>query len=288
MGIKRIYRGALRRLAQRLAPPELITALRFLRADSNPVFPKRNIIVADRVPKARVLILAPHPDDEAIGMGGVLAMHVANGSSVTVLYLTDGGGLEDDRTAQIAARREESLAVGRDLGIEQIFWDNADTRLTNDARTIDALAALLRKIEPELIYTPSLFDTHFDHFATNQVLGDALVRVPSLDASVVGYEVWDTIPFANYLVDVSPVITDKDRILAHYAIPHEYTDFTALCHSRGSVHFALHIDSERSRAKNGFAEAFLRFDSETYRQTLSAYVGALRADGSELVSKLQP
>ena len=39
---------------------------------------------------APVLILSPHPDDEAIGMGGTLCKHLDNGSDVTVLYLTDG------------------------------------------------------------------------------------------------------------------------------------------------------------------------------------------------------
>ena len=49
MVVRRLYRGAMRRLAQRLAPPELLTAMRFLRTESNPVFPKRNVIVTYRV-----------------------------------------------------------------------------------------------------------------------------------------------------------------------------------------------------------------------------------------------
>ena len=204
---------------------------------------------------------------------------------MTVLYVTDGGGLEEDRAPQIEARRAESRAVGEDLSIDQIFWDNADTKLTNDAATVGAMEELLRRLQPDLIYPPSLFDTHFDHFATNQVLADALERMPELEATVLGYEVWDTIPFANYVLDVSTVIEDKDRILAHYRIPHEYTDFTALCRHRAAVHFALHVDSERSRAEKGFAEAFLRFDAASYCRMLRSYVESLRASGSELVSK---
>ena len=66
MPLARLYRALMRRAANRLAPPELQTALRFLRAESNPVFPKRTVTVTDRVPAERVLVLAPHPDDEAM------------------------------------------------------------------------------------------------------------------------------------------------------------------------------------------------------------------------------
>ena len=289
MLLGRLYRGALRRLARRLAPPELSTALELAHRASNPIFPNRNLIVAGTVPTGRVLVLSPHPDDEAIGMGGTLAMHAANGSEVTVLYLTDGGGppaSEDgrgvDRTEQIRLRREESQSVGRDLGIRQVFWDNADTRLKDDTATIDAMTALLEKVEPEHVYAPSLFDNHFDHFATNRILGATLERLRGLEATVAGYEVWDTIPFPNYLVEVSSVIEKKDAILARYTIPHRYTDFTDLCRKRASVHFTLHVDSARERAATGFAEAFLRFDTVLYRETLAAYVDALRSSGSEL------
>ncbi len=277
---------ALRRLAHRIAPAELMTAMRFVRAPSNPVFPKRNIVVTRDVPRGRVLILAPHPDDEAIGMGGALAKHMANGSEVTVLFLTDGGGLDASRDAQIRARRAESEAVGRELGLAQIFWTNRDTKLASDASTVADMVALLERIQPEHIYAPSFFDTHFDHYATNQVLVDALAQRPT-DATVCGYEVWDTIPFANWLVDISDVIADKDRILAHYAIPHEYTDFTALCRSRGSVHYTLHVASDRARQGKGFAEAFLRFDAETYCRLHREYAAALAASKSELGIRFQ-
>ena len=83
------------------------------------------------------------------------------------------------------------------------------------------------------------------------------------------------------------MIERKDELLAHYVTPHEYTDFTALCRSRASVHFALHIDSERSRAAQGFAEAFLAFDGGSYRRLLEAYVRSLRQAGSELPKVLQ-
>ncbi len=283
---RRILRGLLRRLAHRLAPSELETALRFLERPKNPIFPRRNVEVVREVPRASVLVLAPHPDDEAIGMGGTLAMHVENGSTVTVLYLTDGGGVGGDREALVAVRRMEARDVGKELGIRQIFWENPDTRLTNDAQNVRALVEVIEESKPALLYAPSIFDTHYDHFATNGVLAGALGELRGLEALVLGYEVWDTIPFANYLVDVSAVIERKDGLLAHYRKPHESTDFTGLCRKRANVHYVLQVNSERASAERGYAEAFLRFDGDTWRELFRAWVETLREQGNDLPTHL--
>jgi LmbE family N-acetylglucosaminyl deacetylase len=275
------------RLARRVAPYEIETAMRFAEARSYQAFPKRNVQAVDDVPEGGVLVLSPHPDDEAIGMGGTLLRHLDRGADVTVLYLTDGGGLEEPRDRMRAVRRAESDAVGRATGARQVFWDVEDTRLTNDESTVARMVALLKELRPDHVYAPSIFDHHYDHFATNQILVDALARLPGFEGSVAGYEVWDDVPFPNWIVDVSGVVDRKDELLAHYATPHEYTDFTQLCRARTSVHFALYVTSDRARAATGYAEAFLRFDPATYAELHRGWVRALRADGNEQVARLR-
>lgn len=283
----RLARGALRRLALRLAPPELATALKFLRQEGGAAFPRRNVQVVAQVPRARVLVLAPHPDDEAIGLGGTLALHLANGSEVCVAYLTDGGGPDEAARGELVrVRRAEAEALGRDAGVRQVFFERRDTRLTNDPPTVRLLVELLRELRPELVYAPSLFDHHYDHFTTNQVLADALEQVPALEATVAGYEVWDNIPFPNWLVDVSAHMERKAALLAHYATPHRYTDFTKLCRQRASVYYTLYVNSAIEHAERGFAEAFLRFDAAAFRRMQAGYVAALRSDRSGLPAHL--
>lgn len=286
--IKNLARGALLRAVHRIAPTEAEAAVRFLGAPSLAAFPKRNVSVVAAVPRGRVLILAPHPDDEAIGMGGTLCMHVANGSRVTVLYLTDGGGLEEPREPLIARRRAEARALGAALGLQQVFWDSPDTRLANDPPTVARLATLLGELEPEHIYAPSIFDHHYDHFATNQILVEALAACPRLRPPVSGYEVWDNVPFANYVVDISASAGAKEAALGHYATPLSYTDFRQLCRNRNSVHYTLHVDSRIERAGRGFAEAFLRYDAELYGELFRAWVDLLRREQSPLAGHLHP
>lgn len=258
-----------------------------MRTQSGIAFPKRNVEVVKSVTPGRVLILAPHPDDEAIGMGGVLAMHVAAGSDITVIYVTDGGGPDPAERARLTAvrRAETQLLVDR-TGVEPIFWNAPDTGLENDPQYVEKLREFLRAKSPEVIYTPSLFDHHYDHFTTNQILREALELETGVAPTILGYEVWDNIPFPNMLVDVSAHQAEKEALLACYATPHEYTDFTQLCRDRTAVYFTLYVSSEKRFVGKGFAEAFLRFDARTFIELHDGYVASLRESKSELPSRI--
>ncbi|MCX5880707.1 MAG: PIG-L family deacetylase [Deltaproteobacteria bacterium] len=79
----------------------------------------------------RVLVLAPHPDDETIGCGGTLALHAAAGDPVRVLILTNGekGDVfgRFDRNAYIAIRQQETRSACASLGISDVmFWPYED------------------------------------------------------------------------------------------------------------------------------------------------------------------
>ena len=274
---------ALQRSLERVAPHDVRAALRYVRATQSPAFPKKNIVVERDLGTDPVLLLAPHPDDEAIGAGGALLAHRAAGAAVHVAYMTDGGGIGIGRGELSEIRRGEARAAGERLGATQTFWDHADTELTNDPPTVAAMEKLLDEVSPKRIYVPSFFDTHFDHFATGQILVDA-VRQSGWSGTICGYEVWDAVPFPNYLVDVSPHAVARDEVLACYHTPHETTDFTKLVRYRTSVHYTLFVNSHKDRADLGFAEAFLRFDAGTYCAMQQEYVVALKQARSPLVA----
>src|SRR5919108_3307323 len=90
----------------------------------------------------RVVILAPHMDDEVIGCGGTLRKHVLNGADVTVVFLTDGrygsSTLNDllgaarrrQENALIETRKGEARRALGTLGVQQIaFLDAEETKL---------------------------------------------------------------------------------------------------------------------------------------------------------------
>ena len=98
----------------------------------------------------RIVVLAPHMDDEVIGCGGTLARHIACGSHVTVVFLTDGrgggggaaGNAAAGETSIAATRKHEAKLALAELGITHIvFLDAEDGRLGATAYLVDALRA---------------------------------------------------------------------------------------------------------------------------------------------------
>lgn len=263
-------RRALRR-ALAAAAPELAAGLRWRR--SGPFIAKR---IDVELPPGPVLVLAPHPDDEAIGVGGTIGLHLDRGSEVTVLYMTDGRGLSDVNLSEV--RRKEAESVGRIYGIRQAFWNVPDTQLRSDPDRISDLADVLRMVGPRTVYLPSFFEHHRDHLATNPLLIGALERAHVGPTLVAGYEVWDNLPFPNHVVDITGQFRRKQEMLSHYATALAATDFQKLCSSRNALHYLLHVDTARGR--EGYAEVFCLMDWQSYAGMYQAYVAALRGHGT--------
>ena len=127
------------------------------------------------------LVVAPHPDDEAIGCGGVIAHHVRAGRRVKVLFLTDGGqgDLQGRYGGDYRILRQQSAreALGI-LGVtEYEFWNYGDRSLYQErfevqVRLYDAISAF----SPTIIYGPSGFELHPDHRTVFEMLWEAKER----------------------------------------------------------------------------------------------------------------
>lgn len=116
-----------------------------------------------------VLVVAPHPDDETLGCGGLLARLTADGAVARVLYLSDGGGdLEgDQRKTHAGRRRQEAEAAGQVLGVAGAdFLDLTDGRLVDHRGAIArGLHRALLSLRPDLLLVPSPVEASHDHRA---------------------------------------------------------------------------------------------------------------------------
>ena len=148
------------------------------------IFHPRDLLSLDGVD--RVLCVAPHPDDEVIGCGGLLAAWADRGCAVHVLILTcgqQGSGPAPqaaqadqaeqnpqadpgDLTDLAARRRQESLQAAVALGTPQpTFLRLADRALRYDATLVAALARAIAQHAPQVLLLPSLSEPHPDHQA---------------------------------------------------------------------------------------------------------------------------
>ncbi|MBD8873980.1 PIG-L family deacetylase [Rhodanobacter sp. DHB23] len=148
--------------------------------------------------QTRLLVLAPHPDDETLANGLLIQRVLAAGGAVRVLLLTDGDNnpwpqrwLErrwsigaDARARWGRRRRAECVAALRRLGVpasalQALGWPDMgvlDRLLQPDWQAPAELAAALADFRPDLIAMPALADRHPDHGAAHVLLRMALVR----------------------------------------------------------------------------------------------------------------
>jgi len=175
------------------------------------------------LPGKRVLVLAPHPDDEVFGCGGALAQLTAAGVEVRVLVLTDGvvsGAWADQpsqqaerlRREQGALRRAESCAAAALLGYPApVFMGLQDGALLQCDNLAQALAPYVSEFKPQLLLAPSVWEMHRDHRAVAQAALD-LLRGANLPYQLAFYEVGVPLP-PNYLVDISPAQSLKTQAM---------------------------------------------------------------------------
>ena len=153
---------------------------------------RREPIPKDRLElgaRDRVLVFAPHPDDESIACGGILQVAQGAGAAVRVVVLTDGdnnpwpqrvvekrwviGATERARWG--ARRRDEAREAMRLLNIGEgdgCFLGLPDLGLTDllmrgDSQVVETLRGQIEQFAPTLLVLPALSDRHPDHSATH-------------------------------------------------------------------------------------------------------------------------
>lgn len=147
----------------------------------------------------RVMVLAPHPDDETLATGGLLEHAVCAGAAVRVVFATDGENNpwpqrvlerrwrigEAGRARWGARRRAEALAALGCLGVPESkagflgLPDQGLTPLLLEARgpIVDSLARELAGWRPTVLAAPSIRDGHPDHSALGVLAELALRRL---------------------------------------------------------------------------------------------------------------
>jgi LmbE family N-acetylglucosaminyl deacetylase len=126
----------------------------------------------------RVLVVAPHADDETIGAGGTIARHVAEGDDVHVAVVTGHGDGPHPLWPQsvwdtVRGEAAHAMAV---LGVTQLHFEEIPAALVADQpvwKLNKTIGAILQKLEPEILYVPFPFDLHKDHRETFHALSVA-------------------------------------------------------------------------------------------------------------------
>ena len=117
------------------------------------------------------LVVAPHPDDAELGMGGTIVRLMGQGWKLGILDLTSG---EPTPLGSLERRAAETLAANSALGNpwrKNLGLPNRSLEPTLVNRRV--LAGIFRQVRPRLIFAPYWEDAHPDHTAATKLVEDA-------------------------------------------------------------------------------------------------------------------
>jgi LmbE family N-acetylglucosaminyl deacetylase len=144
-----------------------------------------------------LIVVAPHPDDETLGCGGLLAWAARCDLSRHVIFLTDGERSHPDTQRDMAAiRRGEAMLAASHLGLTPVHLsfmglpDSGLPALNGEARrrALQWLRCLAAERSPCLIVVTAETDPHCDHRAACALTLEATRDLPGVQ--VMTYPIW--------------------------------------------------------------------------------------------------
>jgi len=205
----------------------------------------------------RVVVVAPHADDEIIGCGATIARHIKEGDEVTVIIATNAsiGAPELYTMDQVESTRSEAIEAHQFLGVKDtIFMDFPAPALNAfpEFKISLEISKIFQEINPTHLYLPHPGDIHQDHKAIYRAsLVAARPQGKNKISCIYCYETLSETEWTpmqerafvpNHFVDVTDVFSKKAEAMKFFGsqikeFPHSRSveTFEALAMYRGAT-----------------------------------------------------
>lgn len=172
----------------------------------------------------RVLVIAAHPDDEILGVGGTILKHKSQGDEVYVCMVTKA--YEPEWSKEYMQKKlEEAPEVDRILGVDRRIYCNLPTVKLNmipHGEFNKAIEDVIEQVDPDVIYTHSEHDLHQDHVLIFTAIMIAIrpksgKRVKLMCFETISSTEWSNRTFVpNVYVDITDFIEKKIEAFLRY------------------------------------------------------------------------
>ena len=178
-----------------------------------------------------VLVVAAHPDDEAIGCFGTLLKHYKFGDEINIIFLSDGVSSRGINKKKKHERKKNCLKVLKIIGLKSknVFFLDYPDNMIDTVPLLDVIKnieEIKKKIQPNVLYTHFSNDLNIDHRIAYQAAitasrpskNETIKKILCLE--IVSSTEWSDknkqIFSPNYFVDISKFINRKLKALAIY------------------------------------------------------------------------
>lgn len=196
-----------------------------------------------------LLIIAAHPDDAEVRMGGTIAKLTASGQRALIVDLCDG---EPADYAASGTRRVQALKAAKILSAERVFLDRQDRFIVDDIPTRLELARLIRQHRPKMVFGTTGACIHPDHMAVMPLVTAAVFYARLKN--------WDRVPGGELLANTQPWEIQR-LFFPHCKMEPAWGDFA----------FAVDVSSTYVLKKQALAEYSSIFTVEKGDQLLELY-----------------
>lgn len=214
----------------------------------------------------KVLVVAAHTDDEALGCGGTIAKHVASGDEVSAIFMTNGIGSRGENAEESSRRSLRAQNASNILGYRILeCFEYPDNQMDSVPllEVVKSIEYWVNDFRPNTIYTHHPFDLNVDHRIVHDAVLTACRPQPaSFVEEVFTFEVlssteWQNPLHANFapnvFVDIGLHLQTK--LLALEAYESEMRDYP---HSRSLQHIRSLAAHRGNSVGVEYAESFMQ------------------------------
>jgi len=243
--------------------------------------------------KENILVIAPHPDDDILGVGGTMTGACEQGKGVFSAYLTDGRGsprkdksISDEQMAR--CRQNEAILALQVVGAVGGFFMKAcaeELGREGGRKVEKELEEILQFIRPEEVFLPTPYERHRTHQRCTRLSIEAL-RKSGVKTTLLGYSLWGSFWGGKKRVvqDITPFIKKKEEAVLAHASQTAYKNYLQGILGKNkyeavfwesheiqkSTFVEIFLDmTELIEKKDLTLEAFMRQDFEAFLQTFS-------------------
>lgn len=202
----------------------------------------------------KTLVVAPHPDDEVLGVGGTLLRRKAEDHSLGWLIVTSIDAADGWTDQQISRRRQEVQKISQLFSFTEVFELGIPTTQLDVVpmkELVGGISAVFASFQPNEVFVPHWGDVHSDHQAVFKAVASSSkwFRNPSINR-ILAYETPSETDFGlkpnesfspNVFIDISPYLQQKvdamriyESELGQHPFPRSEESIRALATIRGA------------------------------------------------------